>query len=310
MIKQMIKGALTFIPGVYKTFSGLSTGGTDSPRYCYSVWLRYLVMAHKSGISMSPKVIAELGPGDSIGIGLAALISGADKYYAFDVYDYANTETNVKIFDGLVELFKNKEKIPGEDELPDTIPHLDSYSFPDHILTPDILSSSLDTERVSHIRNSIMNAGSPDSAVTYKVPWHGSRIIERDSVDMIFSQAVLEHVDNPEFTYEKMYSWLKSGGIMVSSVDYRSHGYADRWNGHWQYSDFIWKVIIGKRAYGLNRLPHSEHIRLMKKAGFSIVCEVPNKLPTEISIQDLAPRFRNIQESDLTTGSAFIIAIK
>lgn len=310
MIKQLIKGALTFIPGVYKAFSGLSTGGTDSPRYCYSVWLRYLVMAQKSGLPTNPQIIAELGPGDSIGIGLAALISGADRYYAFDVYDYANPQRNLEIFDDLVRLFENKEDIPGEDEFPDTIPYLDSYSFPDQILTAERLSASLDPDRLSFIRNSITGGGEGESVITYKVPWYDSQIIERDTVDMIFSQAVLEHVNSPETAYDKIYSWLKPGGVMTSSIDYRSHGYADRWNGHWQYSDFMWKLIIGKRAYGLNRLPHSEHLSLMKKAGFKIVSEVPNKLPSEIGIREVAPRFSSMQDSDLTTATAFIQAQK
>lgn len=31
---------------------------------------------------------------------------------------------------------------------------------------------------------------------------------------MIFSQAVLEHVDDLEHTYKTLYRWLKKGGIM------------------------------------------------------------------------------------------------
>ncbi len=41
------------------------------------------------------------------------------------------------------------------------------------------------------------------------VPWHDSNIVEKESVDLIFSQAVLEHIDDMAFSYEKMFSWLK-----------------------------------------------------------------------------------------------------
>jgi len=33
------------------------------------------------------------------------------------------------------------------------------------------------------------------SMIQYKVPWYNFNIVEKESVDMIFSQAVLEHVD-------------------------------------------------------------------------------------------------------------------
>lgn len=44
-------------------------------------------MAYKNGLPVHPDTVAGLGPGDSLGFGLAALISGADKYFAFDVVE-------------------------------------------------------------------------------------------------------------------------------------------------------------------------------------------------------------------------------
>ena len=66
-IKALLSGLSTHIPGY--DHEG-STGGTDSARYCYSVWLRHLVLGTRSAAVKSiPRVVAELGPGDSIGIG-------------------------------------------------------------------------------------------------------------------------------------------------------------------------------------------------------------------------------------------------
>lgn len=310
MIKQLIKGMATFVPGAYTAFSRKRTGGTDSARYCYSVWLRFMVLAHENGLATNPGIIAELGPGDSVGIGLAALISGADKYYAFDVVEYANRERNLAVYDELVKLFKNEEDIPGIDEFPDVIPHLDSYSFPRHILTGDRLRRALDDDRLESIRRSIASMNKTGSMIHYKAPWYDADVVETDSIDMIFSQAVLEHVDDPEFAYEKMHQWLKPGGSMLHSIDFRSHGYADEWNGHWKYSDFTWKLIKGNRRYTLNRLPHSRHIKFMKELGFQMKCDLMNRLPSKISLRDLAPRFRYMDESDLTTSTAFIAAVK
>jgi len=94
-IKRLLFGMATLIFPSISKYVGKGTGGTDSARYCYSVWLRHLVMAKKNDLNPYPKIVAELGPGDSIGIGLAALISGCEKYYGFDVVEYANIERNL-----------------------------------------------------------------------------------------------------------------------------------------------------------------------------------------------------------------------
>ena len=103
---ELLRGILSYFPGFnHPIFT--RTGGTNSARYCYSVWMRHLVMAKKSGaFTKIPKIVAELGPGDSLGIGLCALLSGAERYYAFDVVKYANPSKNMAIFEELVILFK------------------------------------------------------------------------------------------------------------------------------------------------------------------------------------------------------------
>ena len=310
MIKQLIKGMTTFIPGAYSFFCRERAGATESARYCYSVWLRHLVMADSNGLSTNLKTIAELGPGESIGIGLAALISGAEKYYAFDIVDYATAQKNIEIYDELVSLFRNKEDISGEDEFPGTEPYLSSYTFPSHILTDDRLNAALDDHRLEFIRQSVADVNISGSIIQYKVPWYDSNIVEKASIDMIFSQAVLEHIDELKLAYQRMYSWLRPTGFMSHSIDFKSHGSADEWNGHWTYSDFTWKLIKGKRPYLINRLPHSQHIKLMNEAGFKVVYDVTHQLSSRINSHDLAPRFRNIQQDDLITSSAFIQSSK
>lgn len=270
-VKPMIRGLTTYIPGISNISK--SKGRTNEARYCYSVWLRHLVMAHNNGLSTEPKVIAESGPGNSIGVGLAALISGAEKYYALDVVEYASTQGNLKVFDELVTLFKRKEEIPGEEEFPKAKPYLTSYGFPNSILSDSRLSPALNIARIDRIRKSIMDMDTTDSMIRYRVPWFASNVMEVESVDMILSQAVLEHVDDLRGTYKALFSWLKPGGFMSHQMGFGCHGTADEWNGHWTYSDFVWKLIRGHRRFLLNREPFSTHINSMKEAGFSIVYE-------------------------------------
>jgi len=311
----ILKGIATHVPSLYK-LSQISkgTGGTVSARYCYAVWLRHLVMAYKNGPGFIPEVIAELGPGDSFGIGLAALLSGANKYYAFDVIKYAKNKRNIEIFDELTDLFRKREKIPGESEFPQVKPYLRSYEFPSHILNDEHLGKALKKERIESIKRALINLGFKETdgniQIHYFVPWHDPKIIKEESVDMLYSQAVLEHVKELSHTYAAMYRWLKPDGLISHEIDFKCHGKAVEWNGHWTYTDFIWSLIRGKRSYLINRQPHSMHINLMKKAGFKLLYDKKSKDTSGITGKYLAPRFSNISDDDLTTCDAFIQAIK
>jgi hypothetical protein len=70
-VGPLLKGIATHLPGTNRVLPSRGTGGTTSARYCCSVWLRHISCAHENGLSTRPEVVAELGPGDSLGIGLA-----------------------------------------------------------------------------------------------------------------------------------------------------------------------------------------------------------------------------------------------
>ena len=59
-----------------------------------------------------PNTLAELGPGDSIGVGLASMLCGVNNYYALDVERYANIERNLQVLDELVALFESRSERP------------------------------------------------------------------------------------------------------------------------------------------------------------------------------------------------------
>lgn len=307
---ELVRGLASYLPGFnHPIFT--RTGGTNSARYCYSVWLRHIVMAKKNDVFKEmPKIVAELGPGDSLGMGLCALLSGVEKYYAFDVVKYANPEKNLAIFEELVNLFKNKNLIPDDKEFPLVKPYLDNYSFPDEILNEQSLKKNLTEEKLNLICDSIKNPESINSIIVYQVPWNDSSVIKKDSVDMIFSQATLEHVDDIENTYKTMRGWLKSEGFMSHQIDLKCHGTSCKWNGHWTYSDIEWKIIRGKRRWLLNRLSCSGHIELLKKNNFDIVYVKKVESPSEINRKSLATKFKNISEEDLETNGLFFVAKK
>ncbi len=307
--KELFWGMVTFLPGL----SGVRTGrtsGTGSARYCYGVWMRHLAMAAASGLPTDPRTIAELGPGDSLGIGLAAMLTGADRYCAFDVVAHANAERNLGVFDDLVALLRARASIPGEDEFPRVKPVLDDYAFPHRVLDDARLARALAPERVQRIRASLADTTAPDSMIAYRVPWADASVIERDSVDMIFSQAVLEHIDDLRGAWRAMHAWLRPGGFVSHQIDYKAHRTSPHWNGHWAMSDLQWTLLRGRRPYLLNREPHSVQLALLREAGLVLVCEKRVRRTPAIPREKLAPRWRTLSDDDLTTSGAFVQAIK
>lgn len=308
-LKLILNGLATYIPGAHPD-APKKAGATDNARYCYSVWARHLINAHKHGLNTDPRIAAELGPGASLGIGLAALISGCEKYYAFDMVRHADTETNLKVFEELIQLFENKTPVPDEIEFPRLKPRLESYVFPESIFNSLRMEKALDKKRLEKIRSSIHSISSPASLISYKVPWSDPAVINPQSVDIVYSQAVLEHVDELESTYQTMHAWLRPGGHMSHQIDFKCHDCAAQWNGHWTYTDLEWKLIRGKRPYLINRESLSTHQNLLSKCGFKIVHIQTVKQSSALTPDKLAPKFRNISAQDLTTSSAFILARK
>jgi Methyltransferase domain len=310
MLVQLAKGLLTFVPGVYKALTNRMPHGTIDARYCYSVWLRHLIHLSKNCQLHEPQVLAELGPGNSLGTGLAGLLSGSERYYAFDVVRHSDLHTNLDVFEELVALYQARAPIPGPEEMPSVHPLLEDYSFPHWLLNKERLARTLAPQRLDKIRAALTASDQTDQMVQYKVPWFDHEVMEANSIDLVFSQAVMEHVSDPEMVYDAMFQWLKPGGVFSQTIGYGCHGSANTWNGHWRYSEGMWYLIVGKRPYLINRVPHSWHLDMMKKSGFRLVHETCRRKPSSFTHDKLAPKFKHMSEADLITNGSYLIAVK
>jgi len=307
-IMPIIKGLVSLIPGnqlLKKSKQGI--GSTDSALYCYSVWIKHLTMLWENDLKEMPSSLGEIGPGGSLGVGLAAMLSGVDHYYALDVEKYSNSEKNLKLLSDLVDLFKKRtSREPGG--WPDITDYLDENMFPSHILTDELLLRTLSDERIDKIREAIIQSGSNDSdlTITHIAPWSDSLVIEKDSIGLIISHSVMEHINDIEMSYKAMATWLKPGGYMSHQIDLSAHSLTKKWNGHRQYSDFIWKVIVGKKPYLINREPCSVHLNLLKENGFVELCQMKRCDKNGIEQSLLSPRWKNISEDDLECRGLFV----
>lgn len=301
--RQLAYGVLSYVPGAADRLVG-ATGGTSSADYCYCVWLRHLVLARRGGMSGFPAVVAELGPGDSIGVGLAALISGAERYVALDAVPHARVSCNLRIFDELVQLFRMRAPIPGLDRFPEMLIGLPTVDFPGDILTDAHLERALAPERIAWLRQVVAGAAT-SSCLEYQAPW--SRVEERHagSVDFLVSNAVMEHVADLAGAYQAICRWLRPQGHASHQIDFRSHGLFAAWDGHWACPDWLWALFVGRRPYLLNREPLSTHLRLSEAAGLELI-ELVTVTKAPVS-RRLAMRFRNLSSEDRVTCGAYVL---
>lgn len=284
----------------------IGTGGSSSASYCYSVWLRHLVLAAEHGLDTDPQDVAELGPGDSIGVGLAALLCGAERYRALDVVHHANPVANLRIFDQLVDMFHRREEIPDSATLH---PKLVSYRFPHSILTAQRLARSLEAGRLARLRRAVAASDTTGSdAVRYCVPWSDERVLPPMSQDVVLSQAVLEHIDALPQAYRAMRGWLRPGGYVSHQIDFKSHGWGGTWDGHWRYGDWYWKALRGRDSWFINRQPFSVHLRLLEDAGFRPVHTQTVKAAPTYDRRSLARRFMSMPDHDRDTAGAYLLA--
>ena len=309
MIRQLLFGAATYVPGVYSLVAKRQREG-GSARYCYAVWLRHLVVAHRHGLNFQPRIVVELGPGASLGVGLAALISGAETYYACDAVRHANVDRNLELFDEMVALFRRREAIPGDQEFPRLKPRLDDYGFPGFLRPASGCPDALAEPRLARLRETVAAGPGDGKSLQYLVPWQRADGIPTGSVDMVCSQAVLEYVDDLGAAYQTMRAWLAPGGMMSHQIDFSAHQTSRHWDGHWAYSDRVWKRMRGRRSYWLNREPCSVHLALLQRLGFEILCNLRALQPPEVARAALAPRFRELSSDDLSTRGAFVLARK
>lgn len=285
------------------------TDSRDLARACYTIWLRFLV-ATKPTPNLPIESVGEIGPGDSLGVGLAALLSGSNRYYPIDKFTRSRNCDNLLIFDELVSLFRSRAPIPNDKEFPKSHPRLSSYEFPKFI-TNEVLKESLAEERINKIRKIIDIIQSSQSRAQIDdivIEYPTNR--PKSGIDFLFSVATMEHIDDPAEAYKRDYLYLKDGGIFAHTIGLNSHGTAWKWNGHYTYSPLVWRLIRGRVKYLINRWPHSWHVSSLVANGFSIVVNDVYREENYLSRKDLSKQFAGIPDDDLTAYSVFISGYK
>lgn len=336
--KRLAHGAASFVPPLYAALLRLAAfvrrGEAQEPQrlprmhelsatYCYNVWLRHLIYAHLDGLNDRPETVVEIGPGASIGVGLAALISGSGRLHAVEPYDRLSLAANQTLFDELVGMFKRREPVIAYDREGRRLSPAPN-EFPHHILGEARLAESLEESRLNAIRASIETALGDGPGATGVIAHHGESesdisLLPESSVDMVFSQHTLEHIENVPGLFRAIAYWLKPGGHMAHIINFGSHGAAETWDGHWAWSAPHWKLLRGRLSSpaerarnfeSLNRLPASTYLDLLIQHGFEALRVERERAEPGLPRRKMSREFRGMSETDRTTRVAFVQARK
>jgi hypothetical protein len=149
--------------------------------------------------------------------------------------------------------------------------------------------------------------------IGYAAPW-GPRTLDRQSVDLVITQAVLQDMGHEPAkselagTFQAMSRWLRKGGVMSHQINFGFPG-NPAWNHHWRYSDAAWRLVRGNRPLFENRVPLSVYLALCDENDFEVV-SVKRVQQEGLPREKVAPRFRDLPEDDFQTSSAHIVAVR
>jgi len=135
-----------------------------------------------------------------------------------------------------------------------------------------------------------------------------------NEIDLVFSRAVLEHVNDLPATFRDMYSALKPGGIAIHLVDLKSHG-LHRQNplDFLCWPTWLWSLMYSEKGVP-NRLRVNAYRDAVAQSGLEIIALKPTLLasPADVSAvrPDLAAPFKDLSEEDLSWLGFWLVCRK
>ena len=273
-LKIMAKIILKRLPINYNYWRKLGIfrhGKMDSSEYAINVFNKHL---NNSGFinNLKGKVILELGPGDSIATALISYAMGAKAIL------------------------------------------IDSGYF----ITPDLIKYKYLVKKLSymgydvHALNNVKSVDEILNICNAKYYYEGIsslKSIKSSSVDLIFSQAVLEHVRKSFFidTIKESFRIIKKKGICSHKIDLKDH--LGGGLNNLRFSEKIWESsFFSSSGFYTNRIRYNDLLKIFKSVGFNyklVAIEKWDKLP--LPYKSLNKEFQAISENILLIKDVEII---
>ena len=278
-MKIPAKMVLSRLPIDYSLFRSLSMfkhGYMIDPDYAFNVARQHYEFA-KPWLDENFTVL-ELGPGDSLLSALNMTALGAEKCYLVDVGKFATMETQV--YQNALSYLEEKQGY--------TLEQVDRSAQ-----SVDELFQNINMEYLTDGLSSLQTI--PD-----------------ESVDFIWSHAVIEHVRLGDFDaiMKEFHRILKPGGVCSHVVDLKDH--MEESLNNLRFSEKTWESdLFAKSGFYTNRLRHEEIIKSFKNAGFNIHSDKTyawEKLP--IAKSSLDESYQQYPEDDLLVYEFDVILTK
>lgn len=261
------KLALSRLPAAYSMWHRLgyfSHGAMDRPDYAHRVFRQHYEAGdfpRKAGGFVG----LELGPGDSALSAVVARAYGAAAWHLVDAGRFATTD--LAPYRAMAEMLRAQ----GRDA-----PDLTSAADLDAVLAACGASYGTDGLRAL-------------------------QALPPQSLDFVWSQAVLEHVRRGEFlqTMQALRRALRPGGLCSHTVDLRDH--LGGGLNNMRLGSPLWEAPwMVRSGFYTNRLRLSEMLALFREAGFAVEVTRTQRWDTPpLSRHKLAREFRGLSDDDL-----------
>lgn len=189
--KKMLKTFLRKETSVATTFKNWSVG--ECVQFINSIFDSFLKYSAVSNDLLGKRVL-EIGHGENVGLALKFLTLGAGKVVCIDKFHAPrDTEKEYAIYQGLRSTLTQEEKVRFDEciDLKNNEFHLNANKI-----------------------ECLYGLGIEDALEKFSP----------ESFDLVYSNAVLEHIDDIDTAMAVMPQLLATGGSMIHSIDFKDHG--------------------------------------------------------------------------------------
>jgi SAM-dependent methyltransferase len=281
---KLVKNARYLLRSRLRAEGGIRKGGMshdEAVAYVRGIFRSFDAVVGASG-GWAGRRVLECGPGDSLGVGVLALAKGAASYCAIDRFAVSfEPGRESAIFRELLSSLPPEEKRRVEE-----------------VIAPDAGRYRPRSDRLRYFNSIPLE--------------EASRRFAKGSFDVIFSNAVLEHVGDVASSLRSMRELLAPGGVMAHDVDLRSHQNFEKHELHFlEYSPALWRAMTSNTGEP-NRVRLPEYCRILGDLGFvDVAIAVKSRFDPDL-VRRVRPRlarpFRELSEDDLSVAVFLVTA--
>jgi len=223
----------------------------------------------KHGMSFKDMTVIEIGPGTSLILALCLLHDGAKKIILLDRFP----RWDHNIINQEVEYLENKRGM-------DVRKYLDENMKPKN-------------EYFQYVKNSVENMID----------------VESNSVNLITSFGVLEHIRDSESAFSEMYRVLKKKGVLYHFISLGDHYNFNDPMRFLKYPDWLWNIITKEGYSYTNRLRVDDYLEIINAQGFKII-DSESIVCDESKLGRINSKFASKRSEDIRTTHSYLLVQK